>query len=212
MSIIGRRPVGLAGGPATWGLYSGSFHIENWQPVDPKREDFIVARTCTLKGNPQTLDGPALTAGDKAPDFALQAGDLSDVTLSGTSGRVRILCTVPSLDTPVCDTETRRFNEEAAKLSDVDILTISVDLPMAQKRWCGAAGIERVKCLSDHRTAAFGKDYGVLLKGGPLDRFLCRAVFVVDKNGTLVHVEYVSEIADEPNYEAALAAARKATA
>lgn len=169
-----------------------------------------MARTCTLKGNPQNLDGPALNVGDKAPEFCLQAGDLSDVTLSGTAGRVRILCTVPSLDTPVCDTATRRFNEEAAKIQDVDILTISVDLPMAQGRWCGAAGVERVKCLSDHRTAAFGKDYGVLLVGGPLDRFLCRAVFVADKNNKITYAEYVPEIADEPNYEAALTAARAA--
>jgi len=169
-----------------------------------------MARTCTLKGNPQTLDGPELKAGDQAPEFCLQAGDLSDVTLASGAGRVRILCTVPSLDTPVCDTETRRFNEEAAKLSNVDILTISVDLPMGQKRWCGAAGIERVKCLSDHRTVAFGTDYGVLLKGGPLDRFLCRAVFVVDKDNKITHAEYVPEIADEPNYEAVLNAARSA--
>jgi thioredoxin-dependent peroxiredoxin len=169
-----------------------------------------MARTVTLKGTPVNLDGPQLKVGDQAPDFTLQGLDLSDVTLKASTGRVRILSTVPSLDTPVCDTETRRFNEEAAKLSNVDILTISVDLPMAAKRWCGAAGIERVKCLSDHRTTEFGRSYGVLLKGGKLDRFLARAVFVVDKNDKLVHIEYVPEIAQEPNYEAALNAARKA--
>jgi thiol peroxidase len=169
-----------------------------------------MARTVTLKGNPQTLEGPELRTGDHAPDFKLQANDMSDVTLSAGKGKVRILCTVPSVDTPVCDKETRRFNEEAAKLSGVEILTISVDLPMAQKRWCGAAGIERVKTLSDHRTVEFGRNYGVLIKGGPLDRFLARAIFVVDKNDKLAHVEYVPEIGQEPNYDAALNAARKA--
>ena len=169
-----------------------------------------MARSVTLKGTPQTVEGPELKVGDKAPNFTLQALDLSDVTLQSSTGRVRILSSVPSLDTPVCDMETRKVNEEAAKLSNVDILTISVDLPMAAKRWCGAAGIERVKCLSDHRTTEFGRNYGVLLKGGKLDRFLARAVFVVDKNDKLVHVEYVPEIAQEPNYEAALSAAKKA--
>jgi thiol peroxidase len=169
-----------------------------------------MARTCTLKGNPVTLEGPELKVGDAAPDFTLQAQDMSDVTLAATRGKARIICTVPSVDTPVCDAEARRFNEEAAKLPNVDILTVSVDLPMAQKRWCAAAGIERVRCLSDHRTAEFGRKYGVLVKGGPLDRFLARAVFVVDKNDKIVHVEYVPEIAQEPNYAAALEAARKA--
>lgn len=169
-----------------------------------------MSRTTTLKGNPQTLEGPELKVGQVAPDFKLQANDMSDVTLAAGKGKVRILSTVPSLDTPVCDKETRRFNEEAAKLSGVEILTISVDLPMAQKRWCGAAGIERVKTLSDHRTTDFGRNYGVLVKGGPLDRFLSRAIFVVDKHDKLAHVEYVPEIAQEPNYDAALNAARKA--
>lgn len=169
-----------------------------------------MARTCTLKGNPVNLDGPELKVGDNAPDFTLQAQDMSDVTLKTAAGRVRIISTVPSLDTPVCDKETRRFNEEAAKLPNVDILTVSMDLPMAAKRWCAAAGIERVKTLSDHRTGAFGKSYGVLVTSGPLTRFLSRAVFVVDKNNKLTHVEYVPEIAQEPNYETALAAAKKA--
>jgi thiol peroxidase len=135
---------------------------------------------------------------------------MSDVTLKTAAGKVRIISTVPSLDTPVCDKETRRFNEEAAKLPNVDILTVSMDLPMAAKRWCAAAGIERVKTLSDHRTADFGKSYGVLVTSGPLTRFLSRAVFVVDKDNKLTHVEYVPEIAQEPNYETALAAAKKA--
>lgn len=169
-----------------------------------------MARTVTLKGNPQTLEGNALTVGSPAPDFKLQAQDMSDVTLKSTTGRVRILSTVPSVDTPVCDKETRRFNEEAAKISNVDILTASMDLPMATKRWCAAAGIERVKMLSAHRCGQFGRDYGILLKDGPLDRFLCRAVFVIDKNDKIVHVEYVPEIAQEPNYDAAIAAAKNA--
>ena len=167
-------------------------------------------RTVTLKGNPQNLEGSELKVGQSAPDFKLQAIDMSDLTLAATAGKVRIIATVPSLDTPVCDKETRYFNEAASKISGVEVITVSVDLPMAQKRWCGAAGIGAVKCASDHRTAEFGKAYGVLLKGGPLDRFLARAVFVVDKAGKLAHVEYVPEIAQEPNYEAALAAAKKA--
>lgn len=169
-----------------------------------------MSRTVTLKGNPQTLLGPALRVGDKAPDFMLQGQDMKDVTLATSTGKVRVIATVPSLDTPVCDMETRKFNTEAGKLAGVEVLTVSVDLPMAMKRWCGAAGVEAVKTLSDHRTASFGKDYGVLLSGGPLDRFLARAVFVVDKHDKLAHVEYVPEIAQEPNYEAALAAARNA--
>ena len=168
-----------------------------------------MARTVTLKGDPQNVEGPELKVGESAPEFTLQGADMSDVTLAATSGRVRIISTVPSVDTPVCDKETRRFNEEGAKLPNVDILTVSVDLPMAAKRWCAAAGIERVKMLSDHRTVAFGKSYGVLIKGGKLDRFLSRAVFVVDKNNKLAHVEYVPEVAQEPNYEAVLGAANK---
>lgn len=170
----------------------------------------MVGRTVTLKGNPQNLEGPQLKVGDAAPDFRLQAADMSDFSLATSAGKVRVIATVPSLDTPVCDKETRQFNVEAAKLPNVEILTVSVDLPMAMKRWCGAAGVEQVKCLSDHRTAEFGRNYGVLLKGGPLDRFLARAVFVVDKNNKIAHVEYVPEIAQEPNYQAALDAARKA--
>jgi len=167
-------------------------------------------RTVTLKGNPQTLEGPELKVGQPAPDFRLQANDMSDVTLAATGGKVRIIATVPSLDTAVCDKETRQFNELAAQLPGVEVLTVSVDLPMAQKRWCGAAGIEKVKTLSDHRTAEFGRHYGVYIRGGPLDRFLARAIFVLDKNNKFVHVEYVPEIAQEPNYDNALGAARKA--
>ncbi len=170
-----------------------------------------MSKHITLKGNPITVEGPTLVAGSTAPPFSLQlATDMSDVTLATGKGRVRVLSAVPSLDTPVCDKETRRFNEEAAKLPNVDIYTISMDLPFAIKRWCGAAGIERVRCMSDHRTAEFGRNYGLLIKGGPLDRCLARAIFVVDQNDKLVYVEYVPEIAQEPNYDAALSAARKA--
>jgi thiol peroxidase len=119
---------------------------------------------------------------------------------------VRILASVPSLDTPVCDTETRRFNEEAAKLPGVEILTISMDLPMAQKRWCGAAGVDKVRTLSDYRDRSFGPAYGVLIQELMLN---ARAVFVLDKDNTIRYVEYVKEVAEQPNYEAALVAARK---
>jgi len=167
-------------------------------------------RTVTLKGNPQKLVGPELKVGDKAPNFTIQGIDMSDLTLAASAGKVRIICSIPSLDTPVCDKETRHFNQNAASINGVELITVSVDLPMAMKRWCGAAGIENIKCASDHRAADFGQKYGVLLQGGPLDRFLARAVFVVDKNDTLVHVEYVPEIAQEPNYDAAINAAKKA--
>jgi thiol peroxidase len=169
-----------------------------------------MGRTVTLKGNAQNVEGPELKAGQPAPDFKLQGIDMSDLTSASLAGKVHIIATVPSLDTPVCDKETRYFNESASKIPGVEIITVSVDTPMAQKRWCGAAGINNLKTASDHRTAEFGKAYGVLLKGGPLDRFLARAVFVVDKQNKLAHVEYVPEIAQEPNYEAALAAAKKA--
>ncbi len=162
----------------------------------------------TLKGNPVTLAGNSLNAGDKAPDFSLQNGDLGDVTLADSAGKTRIVATIPSLDTPVCHEETKRFNEAAAGLDGVEILVVSTDLPFGQSRWCGSEGVEAVQCLSDHRTAQFGKDYGVLIDGGPLDRCLCRAIFVVGPDDTIKHVEYVSEIAEHPNYDAALAAAK----
>jgi thioredoxin-dependent peroxiredoxin len=161
-----------------------------------------------LKGNPVDLVGRALKPGDTAPDFALQAQDLSDVKLSQTSGKTRIIATVPSLDTPVCHQETKRFNEEAAKLSNVEVLVVSMDLPFGQKRWCAAEGVENVKTLSAHRSTKFGEDYGVLVKGGPLDRVLARAVFVVGPDNKLKYAEYCPEIAEPPKYEAALAAAK----
>jgi thiol peroxidase len=162
----------------------------------------------TLKGNPVKLAGRSLSVGDKAPDFKLQNNALGEVTLASTAGKTRVIASVPSLDTPTCHTETKRFNEEAARIPNVEILVVSNDLPFGQKRWCGAEGVDKVQCLSDHRTAQFGRDYGVLIEGGPLDRCLCRAIFVVGPDDKIKHVEYVSEIADEPNYEAALSAAK----
>ena len=161
----------------------------------------------TLKGNPMTLVGPELKVGDAAPDVTLAANDLSPVALSSFRGKVVVLAAVPSLDTPVCDLETRRFNQEAAKLGDgVKVVTISMDLPFAQKRWCGAAGVERVKTLSDYKTASFGLEYGVLIKELHLD---ARAVFVIDQRGRIAYIQRVREIAEEPDYADVLAAVRK---
>ena len=162
----------------------------------------------TLKGNAVTLAGGEVQSGQKAPDFNLQNNALEDVSLASSAGKTRIIATVPSLDTPVCHAETKRFNEEAAKLDGVEVLVVSTDLPFGQKRWCGAEGVEQVVCLSDHRDASFGKAYGVLIDGGKLDRCLARAVFVVGADDTIKHVEYCSEIAEHPDYDAALAAAQ----
>ncbi len=161
----------------------------------------------TLKGNPFTLIGPELKAGDKAPDFNLVDNGLKNVTLADTGNKVRILSVVPSLDTPVCDAQTKRFNEEAAKLSGVDILSVSMDLPFAQKRWCGAFGVDKIKMLSDHRDGSFGSHYGTLIKELRIES---RAIFVLDRNNTVRHAEYVKEVAEHPNYDAALSAARAA--
>jgi len=161
----------------------------------------------TLKGNAVTLLGDEVKVGDDAPDVTLIANDLSEIKLSSFKGKVVILSVVPSLDTPVCDTQTRRFNEEAAALGDnIAIVTISMDLPFAQKRWCGAAGVEKVQTLSDHRGADFGLAYGVLIKGL---RLLARSIFVIDREGTLQYVQLVKEVATEPDYDAALEAAKK---
>ena len=161
----------------------------------------------TLRGNPLTLIGPELKPGDKAPDFEAVDTGLQPVNLGKTGNGVRIFSVVPSLDTPVCDAQTKRFNEEAAKLPDVAIYTISMDLPFAQKRWCGAFGVDKVKMISDHRSGSFGESYGTLIKELRIES---RAIFVVDKNNTVRHVEYVKEVSDHPNYEAALAAAKTA--
>jgi len=155
-----------------------------------------------------TLVGPEVKAGDKAPDFTGVDNGMKPVTLETTGHGVRIFSVVPSLDTPVCDIQTKRFNEEAGKLPDVTIYTFSMDLPFAQKRWCGAMGVDHVKMVSDHRDASFGAAYGTLIKEL---RILSRAIFVVDKNNVVKHVEYVKEVGDHPNYDAALSAARGAT-
>jgi len=161
----------------------------------------------TMRGNPITLLGPELKVGDPAPDFTVVGNDLSEVKFSSYRGKVCIISSVPSLDTPVCDTSTRRFNEEAANLGpEVEILTVSMDLPFAQARWCGAAGVDRVTTLSDHRDASFGEAYGLLIKGL---RLLARAVLVVDRDGRIVYSQLVGEIGEEPDYEAALAAVKK---
>lgn len=160
----------------------------------------------TLRGNPLTLLGPELKVGEQAPDFKLTGNDMKPVTLADTAGKVRILCSVPSLDTPVCDMETRRFNEEAGKLPGVEVLTVSMDMPFAQKRWCGAAGVDHVRTLSDYQDHSFGPAYGVLIQEL---KFESRAVFVLDKSNTIRHVEYVKEVGEHPNYEAAIAAAKK---
>jgi thiol peroxidase len=163
--------------------------------------------TVTFKGNPVTLVGEEIKVGDTAPDFTVLANDLSPVTLKDTEGKVRIISVVPSLDTGVCDAQTRKFNEEAAKLEDVVVLTVSMDLPFAQKRWCAAAGLENVMTASDHRDASFGEAYGVLMKEL---RLLARSVFVIDSNNKVTYAEYVPEGTTHPQYEAALEAAKAA--
>ncbi len=152
-----------------------------------------------------TVVGPELKPGDKAPDFHAVDNALSAVDLAGTGNGVRIFSVVPSLDTPVCDAQTKRFNEEAGKLPNVTIYTFSMDLPFAQKRWCGAFGVDHVKMVSDHRDGSFGESYGTLIKDL---RILSRAIFVVDPNNTVRHAEYVKEVAEHPNYESALAVAK----
>ncbi len=164
-----------------------------------------------FKGSPVTLLGPEIRPGQIAPDFAVVDAGLQPVRLADARGTVLVLSAVPSLDTPVCDAETRRFNEEATRLGPgIEIWTISMDLPFAQKRWCGAAGVSRVRTLSDFRDRHFAHQYGVLSGSGPLAGLTARAVFVVGRDGTVRHVEYVKEVTTEPNHEAALAAARQA--
>jgi len=153
----------------------------------------------TMHGNPLTLMGQEIKVGDTAPEATLLDNDLNPVQLSSFRGKLLVIASVPSLDTPVCDMETRRFNEEAAKLGpEVQLVTISMDLPFAQKRWCGAAGVTRVKTLSDHRQAEFGTAYGVLIKEL---RLLARAVFIVDREGTVQYVQLVHEVTNERDYE-----------
>jgi thiol peroxidase len=167
----------------------------------------IFLPSITFKNQPVTLLGKEVKVGDQAPDFKVLANDLSEVTLADTKGFVRLISVVPSIDTGVCDAQTRRFNEAAAQLDNVKVLTISVDLPFAQKRWCAAAGLENVQTLSDHRDLSFGEAYGVHIKEL---RLLARAVFVVDSNDKVTYVEYVSEATNHPDYEAAINAAKEA--
>jgi thiol peroxidase len=183
-----------------------TFREETWKQ---KEEGSMGERqgATTMKGNPLTLVGNEIKVGDKAPSFEVIGNDLSVTPLSSYEGKICIISSVPSLDTPVCEIETARFNSEAANLSDeIVILTISMDLPFAQKRWCGANGVDKVITLSDHRDATFGTAYGVLIKEL---RLLARAVFVVDREGIVRYVELVKEIANEPDYDAVLKAARE---
>lgn len=161
----------------------------------------------TFKGNPMSLVGPEVKVGQKAPDFTVVDQALQPLTLASSRGKVRLLVAVPSLDTPVCDMEAKRFNEEAAKLGpNVEVLTISMDLPFAQKRWCGALGNVRIKTASDYQERSFALNYGALID----ELKLCaRSVFVVDASDTVRYVQYVKEIAEQPDYDAALAAVKK---
>jgi thiol peroxidase len=161
----------------------------------------------TFKGSPLTVLGKQLNVGDKAPDFNLLANDLSPVTLSTDAGTVRVLSVVPSLDTPVCDKQTRQFNEAIDSLGGkVKCYTVSADLPFAQKRWCGSSGCNSVVTLSDHRDMSFGDSYGTHIKELRLEQ---RSVFVVDGDGIIQYVEYVPEVAQEPSYDAPLSKARE---
>jgi len=168
----------------------------------------IRVNAITLKGNPIHLVGKELKPGDSAPDFCLLTNGLDEVCLKSYAGKTLIIASLPSLDTPVCQLETKNFNEQAKDLPNVQVLVVSTDLPFGQKRWCGAEGVQNVASLSSHRDTRFGQDYGVLIAGGKFDRIYARAIFVVGTDGKLKHVEYVKEIAEQPNFEAALAAAK----
>jgi thioredoxin-dependent peroxiredoxin len=163
--------------------------------------------TITMKGNPLKVEGKCMEEGTPAPAFTLTSTEMADVSNSHYAGKVIVLVSVPSLDTPVCAIETKRFNAEATALgNDVIVLAVSRDLPFAQKRWCGAEGVDRVIPLSDHKYRTFGKSYGVEL---PDIGLLARAVFVIDKTGKIAHVDYVTEVADEPDYAGVIAAVKK---
>ena len=164
------------------------------------------AGAVTLKGNPLTLSGPELKPGDPAPDFECVDVNLKPVRLADTGRSVRIFSVVPSLDTPVCDAQTKRFNDEAAKTPGLEVYAVSMDLPFAQRRWCGAFGVDHVKMLSDHRLASFGQNWGTLIKELRIES---RAIFVVDADNVIRYVQYVREVTDFPDYDSALAAARK---
>jgi thioredoxin-dependent peroxiredoxin len=161
----------------------------------------------TINGNPMTLVGNEVKVGDSAPEFEVLDNDLNLFRFSSKQQKITIITSLPSLDTSVCDMETRRFNQEASSLGDdVQVLAISMDLPFAQKRWCAAAGVKNVLTLSDHRNASFGMAYGVLIKEV---RLLARAVFVVGKDNIVRYHELVAEVGSEPDYQAALKAVRE---
>lgn len=163
-----------------------------------------------LKGNDVNLAGNALNAGDAAPSVTVVKSDLGECTVGGAKDKVQLIVVVPSLDTPVCATETRNFNTKAATLEGVETVVISMDLPFASKRFCSTEGIENVITASDFRDKSFGNAYGVLVADGPLAGVLCRAIFVVDKSGKITYKEIVPEITAEPEYDAALDAAKAA--
>ena len=165
-------------------------------------------RTTTFKGDPLVILGPELKTGDSAPDFELTDNGLGAVTLADTGNQTRIFSVVPSLDTPVCDQQTRRFNEEAATLGNVTIYTVSADLPFAQARWCGAADVDEVKTISDYKNGNFGESWGTMIRDW---RISSRAVFVVDGDNIIRYAEYVPEIAEHPNYDAILEAVKAVT-
>ncbi|MDQ0058439.1 thiol peroxidase [Paenibacillus harenae] len=160
----------------------------------------------TFKGNPITLIGPELKVGDKAPDFSINKNLVENASLADYAGKVKLISVVPSIDTGVCDAQTRRFNVEAASLGEnVAILTVSVDLPFAQSRWCGASGVDKVVLLSDYKGHSFGEAYGVYIKELGLDM---RSIFVIDANDTIQYVEYLPEMTEHPNYEQAISAVK----
>ena len=187
-------------------VYSGLIRqpIDVWVDIKKRSNNMEEKKVVTMHGNPLTLTGNSVKVGDKAPDFKVIANDLSEVTLSSFKGKVCLIVTVPSLDTSVCDTETRKFNEAATKLDDnVVVLTISMDLPFAQARWCGAAGVKNVQTLSDYNFADFGNKYGVLIEGL---RLLARTIFIVDSEGKISYIQIVDELTNEPDYDAVLEA------
>lgn len=160
----------------------------------------------TFQGNPVTLIGHEVKVGEAAPNFIVLSNSLEEVTLEEFSGKRKLINVVPSLDTEVCALQTKRFNEEVEALDDVSVLTISMDLPFAQGRWCGAEGIDNIEFFSDHREASFGKNYGVLIDEL---RLLARSIFVIDEDNRVTYVEYVSEVTNHPDYEAVLSHLKK---
>lgn len=152
----------------------------------------------TFRGNPVTLLGKQVSVGEMAPDFTVLSNSLEEKSLVDYDGKVKLISVVPSLDTEICSLQTKRFNEEAGKLSNINVLTISMDLPFAQSRWCGAEGVDTVETLSDHRAGDFGRNYGLLIEEL---RLLARAIFVIDENNEITYVEYVEEVGSHPDYE-----------